>query len=83
MQTFNSIFIQIINGTGKIKLQMILGTTAAILNIPLSILFAKYYGLGVTGVIGATIFTQVLTFMFYQIQYRKIINNKLHGIWNR
>ena len=77
MQTFNSIFIQIINGTGKIKLQMILGITAAILNIPLSILFAKYYGLGVTGVIGATIFTEVLTFMFYQIQYRKIIN-KLH-----
>ena len=83
MQTFNSIFIQIINGTGKIKLQMILGITAAILNIPLSILFAKYFELGVTGVIGATIFTQVLTFMFYQIQYRKIINNKLHGIWNK
>ena len=83
MQTFNSIFIQIINGTGKIKLQMIIGGTAAILNIPLSILFAKYYELGVTGVIGATIFTQVLAFMFYQIQYRKIINNNLHGIWSK
>lgn len=83
MQTFNSIFIQIINGAGKIKLQMIIGGTAAILNIPLSILFAKYYGLGVTGVIGATIFTQVLAFMFYQIQYRKIVNNNLHGIWNK
>lgn len=81
MQSLNTIFVQIINGTGKVKLQMIIGSIAAIVNIPLSILLAKYFGLGVTGVIGATITTQVLAFTFYQVQYQKIINNNLHGVW--
>jgi len=81
MQSLNTIFIQIINGTGKVKLQMIIGSIAAVVNIPLSILLAKYFEWGVSGVIGATITTQVLAFTFYQIQYRKIINNNLTGIW--
>ncbi len=83
MQTFNSIFIQVINGSGRIKLQMIIGSSAALLNIPLSILFAKYFELGIVGVICATISTQIISFMFYQIQYRKIISNNLNGIWDK
>jgi O-antigen/teichoic acid export membrane protein len=83
MQTLNTIFVQIINGTGKIKLQMIMGSIAAVLNIPLSILLAKYFGLGVTGVIGATIFTQLLTNSLLFIQYKKIINNNTIGIFNK
>jgi O-antigen/teichoic acid export membrane protein len=83
LQSLNTIFIQIINGTGKIKLQMILGTIGAVLNIPLSILFAKYFGWGVTGVIGATIATQLLSITFYYIQYKKIINDNLTGIWSK
>ena len=81
VQSLNTIFIQIINGTGKVKLQMILGSISAVLNIPLSILFAKYFGLGVSGVIGATIFTQILAIIFFFIQYKKIVNNKLKGVW--
>lgn len=81
MHSLNSIFVHVINGTGKIKLQMILGTTGSILNIPLSIVFAKYFGWGVTGVIGATIFTHILSNCFYFIQYKKIVDNKLTGIW--
>jgi len=81
IQTLNTIFVQIINGTGKVKLQMIIGSIAAVFNIPLSILLAKYFGLGLTGVIGATITIQVLVFTFFQVQYHKIVNNKLSGIW--
>jgi len=81
IQALNTIFIQIINGTGKVKLQMIIGAIGAVINIPLSILFAKYFGLGVVGVIGATIFTQLLAIGFVFIQYKKIVNNNLTGIW--
>lgn len=83
LQSLNTIFIQFINGVGKIKLQMRLGLIAALLNIPLSILFAKYFEFGVTGVIGATIFTQVLGIFVVVIQYRKIIYEKAKGIWNQ
>ncbi|MCF8234172.1 MAG: polysaccharide biosynthesis C-terminal domain-containing protein [Melioribacteraceae bacterium] len=83
LQTLNTIFIQFINGTGKIKLQMRLGLVAAIINIPLSILFAKYFEWGVTGVIGATIFTQVMGLFVAMVQYKKIINRNAHGIWNQ
>lgn len=81
IQSLNTIFVQIINGTGKVKLQMIIGSIAAVFNIPLSILLAKYFGLGVTGVIGATITIQLLVFTFFQVQYHKIVNNNIHGIW--
>ena len=82
LQSFNTIFVQFINGTGKIKLQMRLGLIAALLNIPLSIVFAKYFRWGVTGVIGATIFTQVIGAFVAVTQYKKIINGDAKGIWD-
>lgn len=80
---FYAPFTYFINGTGKVKLQMysILGT--AILNIPLSIFLAKNMGLGVSGVIIATILCIIPHVILCPIQYSKIINNKAYGIWNK
>ncbi len=75
-------FVFFINGTGKIKLQLILGSIMAVINIPLSIFLAKNLDLGSKGVILATIICCILTIIFYPIQYIKIINNKAKGIWN-
>lgn len=83
IQSLNMIFVQVINGTGKVKLQMFLGIIGAIINIPLSILLAKYFNLGITGVISATIFTQVLAIGFVIVQYKKIVSGQLHGIWGK
>ena len=44
----------IINGTGKINFQVVLMSFLGVINIPLSVFFAKEIGLGVVGVRLAT-----------------------------
>lgn len=48
--TFGSIFVNVSNGMGIIKLQMIMCVVEAVLNIPLSIFLASNCGLGIMGV---------------------------------
>lgn len=83
IQSINTIFVSFLNGTGKVKLQMFIGIIAAIINVPLSILLAKYFNMGVVGVISATIITQIIGFFLIITQYRKIMNKKLIGIWGK
>ena len=79
---FTQPFTFFINGTGKIKIQLIIGVAMAFINIPISIILVKFFNFGVSGVILATIFCSVLGLIFYPIQYYKIINRKAKGIWN-
>lgn len=76
-------FTMFLNGTGKIKLQALQGMSAAILNIPLSILFAKIFHLGISGVIFATIVCFIPSVLLAPIQYRRIMKNNAKGIWNK
>ena len=73
----------LINGVGKIKLQMLYGGFGAIVNIPLSILFAKNLCMGITGVYLATIASNIPGMIILPIQARKIISGKASGIWNK
>lgn len=72
----------ILNGIGKVKLQMYLGLFGAVINIPLSLFLATTMGLGISGVILATLLCNVLAFLVYPIQVYKIINRTAKGIWN-
>ncbi len=81
--TWNNIFAFFINGVGKIKLQMYYGIIAMIINIPISIFFAKNLNMGNAGVILGTCFSLLFGFIFGPIQYLKIINNTAKGIWNK
>jgi len=83
IQVFMQPIIMYINGVGKLKLQMYNGIFAAVLNIPLSILLAVKYDLGVSGVILATILVRLSGLFIYPIQVYKLINNKSSGIWNQ
>ncbi len=76
-------FTYFINGTGKIKLQMISLLFTSILNIPISILFAKTLNFGSAGVIISTIICLLPHLIICPIQYSKIINKKAYGIWNK
>lgn len=80
---FYSPFTYFINGTGKVKLQLISILSTAIVNIPLSVYFAKNLNLGVSGVILATIVCLLPHAILCPIQYFKIINHKANGIWNQ
>ena len=83
IMSFGSIYVTFINGVGKIKLQLIAGLAGALVNIPLSILFAKYCELGTAGVIMASIISIAYGPLIAPIQYRKIINGTASGIWDK
>jgi len=71
----------LLNGVGKLRLQLILVISSAILNIPLAFLFGKYWGLA--GIVSVnTILFLVMGILFY-IQSEKIINGNAKGIWNK
>jgi O-antigen/teichoic acid export membrane protein len=75
------IFSQFLNGVGKIKLQLYLGISGALINIPLAVILGKH--LGIHGVVLATCFIGAVSAVWSPIQYLKIINNKAKGIWNK
>lgn len=79
---FYSPFNYFVNGTGKVKLHMYTFIISAIANIPLCIIFVKNVGLGVSGVILASIICLLPHVILSPIQYIKIINSKAQGIWN-
>ena len=71
----------LLNGVGKLRLQLILVISSAILNIPLAFLFGKYWGLA--GIVSVnTILFLVMGILFY-VQSEKIINGNAKGIWNK
>lgn len=83
MIIFMQPFVSFVNGTGKIRLQLIFSVATAFINIPLSIVFAKYLGLGISGIILSGIVCSLPGVVYVPVQYKKIINQRANGIWNR
>lgn len=83
IRTETSVFGTFINGVGKIKLQMYYGIIAMVINIPISVFFARNLEMGSAGVILGTCISLAPGFVLGPIQYFKIINNKATGIWNK
>jgi O-antigen/teichoic acid export membrane protein len=71
----------ILNGIGKIKLQMVVTSIVAILYIPLAIALSKRYG--VEGVLISMIFVFIINSTWSRLQYGKIISGTATGIWNK
>ena len=80
---YGNIFVMFINGVGKVKLQMAFSIFGGILNIPLSILFAKHLGMGTSGVIFASTICMLFGALLGPIQFKKIISRTATGIWNK
>jgi O-antigen/teichoic acid export membrane protein len=80
---FYNPFTVLINGTGKILIQLYSLAITSIINIPLSIFLAKNLNLGVSGVILSTVICLIPYAVLAPIQSYKIINNKASGIWNK
>jgi O-antigen/teichoic acid export membrane protein len=81
MNAWNGIFSQFLNGLGIVKLQMFIGITCALINIPISILFGRM--MGIEGVLFANLIVSAFGVIIYPIQYFKIIQNRATGIWNK
>ncbi len=74
-------YVTFINGTSKIRLQLISAVVSIAMTIPLAIWLATATPLGPSGVVLATIFTTFPTMILWKIQYKKIINGTARGIW--
>lgn len=81
LQIFSNIYLSIINGIGKIKLQMIITIVQAATYVPLCVVLCK--SLGIVGIILAGIIMMVINCIIYSIQCNKLINNPDHDrtIW--
>jgi O-antigen/teichoic acid export membrane protein len=78
---WQTIHVFLLNGIGKIKLQLYLVIFTGLINIPLAIFLGKKMGL-----VGITL-TSTLLFIFmgifFSIQTQKILNNTAINIWNK
>ncbi|RYE12772.1 MAG: hypothetical protein EOP34_10200 [Rickettsiales bacterium] len=73
--------VYLLNGIGKIRLQLILVTISAILNIPVSIFMGEKFGL--PGIVVTTTILFILMGIVFSIQCEKIITQKATKIWSK
>ncbi|MEG1518849.1 MAG: oligosaccharide flippase family protein [Cetobacterium sp.] len=78
---WTGINLNVINGVGKLNLQLILYLLAAILNIPLSIFLANYINLGIAGVKLATLICLLPIGIFIPYQVKQILLDKKSKKW--
>lgn len=80
ISTWNGIFSSFLNGIGEITLSMIICIIQGVINIPLSIYLAKFFG--ISGIILGTVFTLLISSVAMSLQTffilaRKEKNNEL------
>lgn len=79
--TFRTIFVYYLNATNRLNIQVIIVLVSGIINIPLGYFLGHHFG--ATGVILATTILCIICGCFEIIQYKKLINDKADGIWDR
>lgn len=78
-----AVFSNFLSGVDKIGLSVYHAIFVTLVNIPLSIWLAGYWGLGSTGVILASVLGMLPRVIFQPLQYRLIMLGKARGIWNK
>ena len=78
---WQTMHVYLLNGTGKIKLQLLLTIASSIVNIPLAVLLGKNFGL--SGIITANTLLFVVMGIIFSVQCEKIINQTATKLWNR
>lgn len=82
VSTWNGIYAMLVNGIGKIKVQLYTAVIAMLLNIPLALLFTKYFGFGLNGVVLATFISLLLAAVALPIQAHFIVRDGIRGVFN-
>lgn len=75
------IYMYMINGTSKFRVQLIVYVSFALISIPVMVLFARNHS--ITGVFIVPILTYVAQTLFCRIQILKLIKGTATGIWNK
>lgn len=80
---YGGIYNVFINGTGKVKLQSIALLIVVILYIPVVYLLAKVFNIGLISIPIALVFTDFYSLFIAKMQYKRLIQNRATGIWNK
>ncbi|HVS93268.1 MAG TPA: oligosaccharide flippase family protein [Mucilaginibacter sp.] len=79
VQTWQIIHSYMLNGVGKLRVQLVLVVIAGILNIPLSVILIGQ--IGIPGTVVANIVLQLLMNAVLTYQCRLIMEEKASGVW--
>ncbi len=71
----------IINGIGKLNIQIIMAIALSIIYLPCSILAGKYHGLN--GILTTFVIITFCNYLWAKIQYNKLVSGTATGIWNK
>jgi O-antigen/teichoic acid export membrane protein len=78
-----NIYVNFINGTGKIQIQFYAAIITSIINIPLTLILVRLFNCGIPGVILAPTICMLPLCFLWPIQVNKILSGKATRIWNR
>lgn len=79
--TYSNLFMILINGIGKVTIQMIVYICFAVISIPACYYLCGEFGIpGILLVLSATYLVQSL---FAQVQLKKLLNQTATGLWNK
>ncbi len=76
-----NIYVNFINGTGKIRLETWGAVIVGLMNVPLAILLAKAFHLGIAGIVLAPSLCLLPWCFVWPIQTRRILAGRATGIW--
>lgn len=79
--SFSSMYMILLNGTGKVFLQMLIYLICALVSIPSSIVLCSKFG--IPGILMVLSFVYGLQAVVARIQLNKILSNQSFGIWNK
>lgn len=78
--TRGALYMFLINGVGKVKLQMIVYLVLAVISIPIMVITSRRFGLVSVIIFGALVY--LIQAIFGQIQLKKILAQQSSGIWS-
>lgn len=73
---FGAIYVNVTNGLGRIKMQMVCAVIGSIVNIPLSVFLASNCGMGLKGIILATLLCCFGSWILVPIDIIKLLKSK-------
>lgn len=77
---WGSIYSTVMNGIGRVNLQIVLAIITAAINIPLSIYLGKYVGLQSSGVLLATVICMIISNVPVTVSVHRFLNQKIKEI---
>ena len=78
-QILGAIYMQMINGIGTVRIQMIAYVVFALISIPLMVLSCRTFG--IVGIVVVPSVVYLVQALLGKIQLHKLMNNTATGIW--